>query len=309
MMRKLLAMGIFLVLSGTSVLHAQQDPQYTQYMYNQNVINPAYAGTRDGLTLTTLYRQQWTGVTGAPETLTFSGSTPIGDRVGVGLSVISDQIGPVKEKNFYGDFSYKLQVGKQTTLALGIKAGMTFHDVNLATIATTVPGDDAFANQVNESYFNVGTGAFLYGSNWYVGASVPNLLSAVHLDETQSDTGTNLGSETQHYFITAGYVYDINDNIKFKPHFLVKGAFDSPLSFDINTNFLFNNKFELGVSYRYEDSFSGLVGMQLTDNVKVGYAYDRVVSDIQVAANSSHEVFLTYDLNFPRKVMQSPRFF
>ncbi|MGJ8683132.1 MAG: PorP/SprF family type IX secretion system membrane protein [Nonlabens sp.] len=308
-MRKLLAMGIFLVLSGTSVLHAQQDPQYTQYMYNQNVINPAYAGTRDGLTLTTLYRQQWTGVTGAPETLTFSGSTPIGDRVGVGLSVISDQIGPVKEKNFYGDFSYKLQVGKQTTLSLGIKAGMTFHDVNLATIATTVPGDDAFANQINESYFNVGTGAFLYGSNWYVGASVPNLLSAVHLDESQNDTGAKLGSETQHYFLTGGYVFDINENIKLKPHALVKGAFDSPMSFDLNTNVLFNNKFEVGVSYRFQDSFSGLVGMQLTDNVKVGYAYDRVVSDIQVAANSSHEIFLTYDLNFPRKVMQSPRFF
>ncbi|PRX15175.1 type IX secretion system PorP/SprF family membrane protein [Nonlabens ulvanivorans] len=305
MMRKLLAMGIFLVLSGTSVLHAQQDPQYTQYMYNQNVINPAYAGTRDGLTLTTLYRQQWTGVTGAPETLTFSGSTPIGDRVGVGLSVISDQIGPVKEKNFYGDFSYKLQVGKKTTLSLGLKAGVTFHDVNLNFVNTTQPGDPLFSEQLNEQYLNLGAGAFLYGDNWYAGFSVPNMLNSTHLDED----GLTFGSETQHYFLTGGYVFDINENIKLKPHAMVKGAFDSPLSFDLNTNVLFNNKFEVGVSYRYEDSFSGLVGMQLTDNVKVGYAYDRVVSDIQVAANSSHEIFLTYDLNFPRKVMQSPRFF
>jgi len=308
-MRKLLTIGIFALLSGTSVLYAQQDPQYTQYMYNQNVINPAYAGTQENLTITSLYRQQWTGVVGAPETLTVAGSMPVGDRVGVGLSMISDQIGPVQEKNFYGDFSYKLQVGKNTTLALGIKAGLTFHDVNLATIATTVPGDDAFQDQVNENYFNVGTGAFLYGSNWYAGLSVPNLLNAVHLDETQNATGTNLGSETQHFFLTGGYVFDINENIKLKPHALIKGAFDAPISFDINTNVLFNNKFELGVSYRLEDSFSGLVGMQLTDNVKVGYAYDRVVSDIQVAANSSHEIFLTFGLNFPRKVMQSPRFF
>lgn len=308
-MRKLLAMGIFIVLSGTSVLHAQQDPQYTQYMYNQNVINPAYAGSTDNTRLTVLHRQQWTGVQGAPETLTFAGSTAIGDRIGVGLSVISDQIGPVQEKNFYADFAYKLQVGKNTTLALGIKAGMTFHDVNLATIRTTVPGDDAFQDRVNENYFNVGTGAFLYGSNWYAGASIPNLLNAVHLNETQSATGTNLGSETQHFFLTGGYVFDITDNIKLKPHAMFRGAFSAPVTFDLNTNVLFNNIFEVGVSYRYEDSFSGLIGMQLNDNIKVGYAYDRIVSDIQVAANSSHEIFLTYDLNFPRKVMQSPRFF
>lgn len=309
MMRKLLAMGIFALLSGASALYAQQDPQYTMYMYNQNVINPAYAGTQENLRITSLYRQQWSGVEGAPETLTFSGSMPVGDRVGVGLSVISDQIGPVKEKNFYGDFSYKLQVGKKTTLALGIKAGLTFHDVNLATIQTTVPGDDAFANQINDNYFNIGTGAFLYSDNWYVGASVPNLLSAVHLDESENDTGTNLGSETQHFFLTAGYVFDINENVKLKPHVLVKGAFDAPYSFDVNTNALFYDKFELGVSYRYEDSFSGLAAFQLNPNIKAGYAYDRVVSDIQVASNSSHELFLIFDLNFPRKVMQSPRFF
>lgn len=308
-MRKLLTLGILLVASSASVLYAQQDPQYTQYMYNQNVINPAYAGTKDALTVTALYRQQWAGVTGAPETITFSGSSPVGDRVGLGLSIISDQIGPVKEKNFYGDFSYRLPVSDKTTLALGLKAGVTFHDVNLATISTTVPGDDAFANQINESYFNVGTGAFLYGANWYVGASVPNLLNAVHLDETQNDTGTNLGSETQHYFLTGGYVFDLSETVKFKPHAMVKGAFNAPVSFDVNTNFLFNNKFELGVSYRLQDSFSGLVGMNLTESLKVGYAYDRVVSDINIAADASHEIFVTFDLAFPRKVMQSPRFF
>jgi type IX secretion system PorP/SprF family membrane protein len=308
-MKKLLAMGLLLSVAATSVMHAQQDPQYTQYMYNQNVINPAYAGTQEGMNLTALYRQQWSGVVGAPETLTFSGSTSIGEKVGVGLSVISDNLGPVSETNTYADFSYRFQVSENTTLALGLKAGLTFHDVNLATIRTTVPGDDAFQNQISENYFNVGTGAFLYGSNWYVGASVPNLLNAVHLDETENDTGTNLGSETQHYFLTGGYVFDVAENIKLKPHVLVKGAFDSPVSFDLNTNVLFNNKFEVGVSYRYQDSFSGLVGLHVTDSIMVGYAYDRVISDINVVANSSHEVFLSFGLAFPRKVMQSPRFF
>jgi type IX secretion system PorP/SprF family membrane protein len=309
MMRKLLALGLYSLIAGTMVLHAQQDPQYTQYMYNQNVINPAYAGTQDGLTATALYRQQWAGVAGAPETLTFAGSTSIGDRVGIGLSVISDQIGPVQEKNFYGDFSYRIPVSDKTTLALGLKAGFTFHDVNLATIRTTVPGDDAFANQVNENYFNVGTGAFLYGSNWYVGASVPNLLRAVHLDESENESGANLGSETQHFFVTTGYVFDLSETVKMKPHVLIKGAFNAPVSFDLNTNFLFNDTFEVGVSYRYQDSFSGLVGMNLTESLKVGYAYDRVTSEINVVADASHEIFLTYNISFPRKVMQSPRFF
>lgn len=308
-MRKLLALGLFSLLAGTTVLQAQQDPQYTQYMYNQNVINPAYAGTQEGMSVTALYRQQWAGVAGAPETITFSGSSSVGDRVGLGLSIISDQIGPVQEKNFYGDFSYRIPMSDKTTLALGLKAGMTFHDVNLATIATTVPGDDAFANQINESYFNVGTGAFLYGANWYVGASVPNLLRAVHLDENQNDTGTNLGSETQHFFVTSGYVFDLSETVRLKPHVLVKGAFDAPISFDLNTNVLFNNNFEIGASYRFEDSFSGLVAMNLSETLRVGYAYDRVTSDINVVADASHEIFLTFNLAFPRKVMQSPRFF
>jgi type IX secretion system PorP/SprF family membrane protein len=304
-MKKLLAMGLFISVAATSIVHAQQDPQYTQYMYNQNIINPAYAGTQDGVNITALYRQQWSGITGAPETITLSGSTPVGERIGLGLSIISDNIGPVSETNAYGDFSYKLQVGEKTTLALGLKAGLTFFDVNLNTVQTTQPGDPLFSEELNETYLNLGAGAFLYGENWYTGFSVPNMLKSTHLDEN----GLTFGSETQHYFLTGGYVFDVAENIKLKPHVLVKGAFDSPVSFDLNTNVLFNNKFELGVSYRYEDSFSGLIGMNITDNIKVGYAYDRIVSDISVVSDSSHEVFLTFGLAFPRKVMQSPRFF
>ncbi|WP_298954735.1 type IX secretion system membrane protein PorP/SprF [uncultured Nonlabens sp.] len=304
-MKKLLAMGLFFSIAATSLVQAQQDPQYTQYMYNQNVINPAYAGTQDGLNITALYRQQWSGVNGAPETITLSGSSPLGERSGVGLSLIADNLGPVHETNVYGDYSYRLQVGKKTTLALGLKAGVSFFDVGFSSVDTTTPGDDLFSQDVNETFLNLGAGAFLYGDNWYAGFSVPNMLESKHLDENS----LKFGNETQHYFVTGGYVFDVADNIKLKPHVLVKGAFDSPISFDLNTNVLFNEKFELGVSYRLEDSFSGLIGMNVTDNIKVGYAYDRVVSDISVVSNSSHEVFITFGLAFPRKVMQSPRFF
>lgn len=304
-MKKLLLIGLVTAFCGVGISHAQQDPQYTQYMYNQNIINPAYAGTNDLLTVTSLYRQQWSGVNGAPETFTLSGSSPIGNNVGVGLSFISDQIGPVKEQNIYGDFSYRLKVGKTTTLALGLKAGVTFHDVSLNSVVTIDPTDPLFQNALNENYLNLGAGAFFYSDNYYVGLSVPNMLNSTHLDES----GVVFGSEVQHYFLTGGYVFDLSDSVLFKPHFLVKGAFEAPVSFDVNANFLLNKRVELGVSYRYEDSFSGLIGFYLTESIRMGYAYDRVVSDISISSNSSHEVFLSFDLAFPRKVMQSPRFF
>lgn len=306
MKKNLLYLSLCLIAFGITESAAQQDPQYTQYMYNQNVFNPAYAGTRDAFNVTALYREQWSGLEGAPQTLTLSGSSPVGENVGLGLSVISDQIGPVQETNFYADFSYKFQVSANTKLSLGLKAGLTAHDIPLTRLnLTDQQVDPAFANNVDETTFNIGAGAFWYGDDFYLGLSMPNFLEGVHLD----DDGDEIGTEARHYFITGGYIFDLSNNVKFKPNFMVKGALDSPMSFDINTNFLLYDLIELGASYRYEDSFSGLIGMYISNNVQVGYAYDRVTSDINLIANSSHEVFVTLNFGFPRRVMETPRFF
>jgi len=304
-MRKLvIAFVVLLAYSSTSF--AQQDPQYTQYMYNQAVINPAYAGSKENLSIVALYRDQWSGFDGAPKTFTLSGHSPIGERTGLGLSVISDQHGPVKENNIYADFSYKFNVSETTKLALGIKGGVTLHDIALNSGTTTaIPGDPLFANDVSSATPNAGIGAFLYSEKYYVGLSMPNMLKSVHLDEN----GKKYGSDIQHYFLTAGYVFQITDNTKFKPSFLVKSSFDAPVSFDVNANFLFFDKFEIGASYRNEDSVSGLVGFAFSDSIRIGYAYDHVLTDISEAAAASHEVFLQFDLNFPKKVSRSPRFF
>ncbi|MGB3591164.1 MAG: type IX secretion system membrane protein PorP/SprF [Nonlabens sp.] len=304
-MKKILWMFLAATAASTMAVNAQQDPQYTQYMYNQNVINPAYAGTEDAFKATALYRQQYSGLDGGPETLTFSGSTPLGERVGLGLNFINDEIGPVKEQNVSGDFSYRLPMNERITLALGIKAGVSFLDVNLNSTFPIVPGDPLLSGQVNETFLNIGAGAFLYSDNWYLGASVPNFLNSTHVDTD----ARKFGSEEQHYFVTGGYVFGVSENFKLKPHFLVKGAFESPVSFDVNLNGLFYDRFELGVSYRHEDSFSGLASVLVTDNIRVGYAYDRVTSDINFVAPSSHEFFVSFNFAFPRKVMQSPRFF
>ncbi|NND62015.1 MAG: type IX secretion system membrane protein PorP/SprF [Flavobacteriaceae bacterium] len=285
--------------------HAQQDPQYTQYMYNMNVVNPAYAGSKESLSLTALYRKQWSGLDGAPETITFSGHSPVTDKVGLGLSAIKDELGPVKETNVYVDFSYTLQVSDNLNLALGLKAGASFHDVGLSDIELQDPNDPFFSQDINNTYPNIGAGAFFYGDNFYIGLSVPNFLTSVHLDEN----GLKIGSETNHYFGTAGYVFQVSENVKLKPSVMVKSAFDAPVSYDGNLNALFYEKFEIGASYRLDDSFSGLVGFQATPNIRIGYAYDHVVSDLDAVANASHEVIITFDVFFKKKSLRSPRYF
>ncbi|MDN3722912.1 type IX secretion system membrane protein PorP/SprF [Aequorivita sp. SDUM287046] len=285
--------------------HAQQDPQYTQYMYNMNVINPAYAGSKESLSLTALYRNQWSGMEGNPITFTFSADSPITDKIGLGLSAIKDELGPVSETNVYADFSYTLQLGGTTKLALGLKAGATFHEVGLANLDLQDPNDPFFSENINNTYPNIGAGAFLYGEKFYVGLSVPNMLQSVHLDEN----GIKYGSETNHYFATAGYVFQVSESFKLKPSAMVKSAFDAPVSFDVNLNALMYDRFELGASYRLDDSFSGLVGFQITPNIRVGYAYDHVTSDLKTVGPASHEVVLTFDVFFKPRVLRSPRFF
>lgn len=298
-------LSIIAVLLLAFQMHGQQDPQYTQYMYNMNIVNPAYAGSREGLSFGLLYRNQWSRIEGGPETGTFFGHTPIGSNLGLGLSVISDQIGPVKETNAYVDVSYTLNLGGEHKLAFGVKGGATFHDIGLAGI-DIVDEDDPFLNQnINSTTPNIGAGFFYYTEKYYVSLSVPNLLSSVHLD---SD-GRKIGSETQHYFLTGGYVFDLSPNTELKPSVMVKSSFDAPTSFDVNLNARFFKKFEIGASYRLDDSFSGLVNFALTDGLRIGYAYDAISSDIKAYAPASHEIMLLFDLNFPKRVSRSPRYF
>lgn len=287
---------------------AQQDPHYTQYMYNMSVMNPAYAGSKENLSMGLLYRKQWVEIEDAPTTGTFFGHAPVGKNVGMGLSVISDKIGPVEENNIYADFSYTLNLGGEHKLAFGIKTGLTLHKVGLYDeVYPTLPDefDPAFSENTSNSYFNIGSGLFYYTNKYYLGFSVPNLIKSKHLDFN----GREFGSEVSHYFLTGGYVFDINENVKFKPFFMMKSALEAPTSLDLSTNFLFNQKFEIGATYRLEDSFGAMVNYAITPNLKLGYAYDHIVSDLNVTTPSSHEIILLFDLNFPKKVSSSPRFF
>ena len=317
---KKLYLAALLALGGLADATAQQDPHYTQYMYNMNVINPAYAGSKENLSFGLLYRKQWVDIEDSPTTMTFSGSSPVGKNVGLGLSVINDKIGPVEETNAYADFSYTLNLGGEHRLALGLKAGATFHKVGLwSDIGNgNVPDefDPAFQENTSRTYFNIGAGFFYYTDKYYIAASVPNMLKSKHLDYTPPSGNTNpslvprkFGSEETHYFITAGYVFQLTDNLKMKPSAMVKSSFNVSPSIDGSLNFLFFERFEIGATYRLDDSFGAMVNYAITPNIRLGYAYDHIVSDLNVTTPSSHEVILLFDLNFPKKVSRSPRYF
>ena len=305
-MKKLIL--IFLTVLIAQQVSAQQDPQYTQYMYNMNIINPAYAGISEGLSIGALYRSQWVGLDGGPETYTFNIHSPVGKQLAMGLSVISDQIGPVQETNAYVDVSYTIPTGMETRLAFGVKGGFTFHDIGIAETQINLVdmGDPFFANAINETTPNIGAGVYFYKPNkYYVSVSVPNILNGVHLDAN----GTKIGSESEHMFAAAGYVFDLSENFKLKPHALLKYAFDAPISYDINANLFMYDFVEVGLGYRTDDSITAMVNFLVSPSIRIGYAYDSIQSELSFLTKASHEIFINFDINFRTKVSRSPRYF
>ncbi|WP_313804807.1 type IX secretion system membrane protein PorP/SprF [Flavobacterium sp.] len=304
---------LLIALAGVFSANAQQDPHYTQYMYNMNVVNPAYAGSKESISGGVLYRAQWVDVEGAPQTGTFSLHSPVGKNVGLGLSFINDKIGPVEENNIYADFSYTLNLGGEHKLALGLKTGATFHNVGLFSDIgngyVTSPGDIAFNENSSNTYFNIGSGLFYYTNKYYVAFSVPNMLKSKHLVVTEDGSERKFGSEVSHYFLTGGYIFDLSENTKMKPSFMLKSAFNAPTSLDGSLNFLFFDKFEIGGTYRLDDSFGAMVNYAVTPSIRVGYAYDHVISDLGEVGRSSHEFMLLFDINSKKKASISPRFF
>lgn len=296
-----LILGVLALLSITAVF-GQQDPQYTQYMYNMNVLNPAYAGSRGVTSIGLLGRTQWVGLDGAPQTLTLSVHSPIGNAVGLGFSVIHDEIGPVKEDNVYADFSYTIFTSAEGRLAFGLKVGATFLDVRELVM---VDGPDPLNEPVNETSPNFGAGLFYYTNKFYVGFSAPNFLETKHLENSGGIVST--ASERMHYFLTSGYVFDIADNLKLKPSAMLKATAGAPLSVDLSANLLIDQKIELGLSHRLDDSISGLIGFQVNDDFRIGYAYDHTTSKFGTYNSGSHEIMLLFDIN--KKKIKSPRFF
>jgi len=298
----------------TVVMWSQQDAQYTQYMYNMSVVNPAYTTGNIGVVnLGALHRTQWVGANGAPKSSNIFAHTPINENVEVGFSLINDNIGDVvKQNDLYADFAYKLDLEENGKLSFGLKAGVTFFDVNFNGFVLEsgdVFTDPDFAENINQSFLNFGAGVYYNTENYYIGLSVPAILNAKHLDR---NNGKYQGTEQAHTYLTGGYVFEINELFKFKPAFMAKAVKGAPISLDLTANVLFDNKVEFGVGYRLEDAFSGMVNFKATPELRIGYAYDHTISNLGPFSSGSHEIFVLYDLNIiglHKGYDKSPRFF
>ncbi|WP_010230609.1 PorP/SprF family type IX secretion system membrane protein [Gillisia marina] len=306
----------FLIFTGIILISfqgmSQQDPLYTQYMYNMSVLNPAYATDDPGmLRLGGIYRSQWVGIDGAPSTANFFAHTPLSERVEVGISIVHDEIGDwVKENNITADFAYVLPLNETNKLSLGIKGGLTTFDSNISGLTLNQLDDPAFREDINEVFPVVGVGAYFFGEKYYVGLSAPNLLTSKHLENQQGLR--TLGEENIHYFVTGGYVFDINEDFKLKPAFMARGVQGAPLSVDITANVLMFNRLEAGVGYRFGDAITGLVNFAITPQLKLGYAYDRTTSNLGDYNDGTHEFLLLFDLDLfglSKGYDKSPRFF
>lgn len=305
-------LGILVLVAAGFVSKAQQDPMYTQYMFNQQTINPAYAGTWESLSFMVLGRQQWAGFDGAPQTYTFSMQAPLkNERVALGLNLISDKVGQEKRFYMFGDYSYLLPINDNLRLRLGLKGGFTNYSNNLNDYDINDPTDPSFQGVIDKKFVpNFGIGGFLYSRRGYIGFSVPKILN--HDFELENETAS-LSGEFRHYFLSAGLVFNLGESLKFKPTMLTKASFTSesgsPVEIDLTANFLIKERFWLGAMYRTGDSFGFIAQWIIDKKLRIGYAYDYTITPLQNFNNGTHEIMVSYELRFLKEMFASPRYF
>lgn len=292
----------------TDQIHAQQDSQYTQYMYNTMMINPAYTGSRGGTSIFGLYRNQWVGLDGAPKTATLSFHTPIESKhIGLGAAIYHESIGPQQTNVIDVDFSYTIEFD-ESKLAFGLKAAAAWYNFDRNKLHLLDANDYAFDGKPSTFLPNIGAGVYYYGEKYYIGFSIPYLLDTKTFSKTDDRKISDV-NEKQHYNLMGGYVFDLSENTKFKPAALMKMVQGSPLQFDLSANFLFNERFTLGAAWRWSAAVSAMAGFQIDKNWFIGYAYDWETTDLRKYNSGSHEIFLRYEFFRETKRIISPRFF
>lgn len=290
------------------VSNAQQDAQYTQYMYNTIEVNPAYAGSRGALSVFGLYRTQWIGLDGAPETSTFSVNTPLRNSdLGLGVSLVNDKIGPTVENTLSADLSYTIPTSESWKLSFGIKGTANLFNIDINKLSYEDQDDPQFQNLKNKFSPNVGAGIYYHSDRAYIGLSVPNFIETNRYDSDD----VAIFKEKINYYLIAGYVFNLDrlEYIKFKPALMAKMVEGAPLQVDVSGNFMFNDKFVLGLAYRWSASVSAMAGFQVTKGMYIGYGYDHETTQLRKYNSGSHEIFLRFEFFNNYNKMISPRFF
>jgi len=307
---------LFLVLLFVGEMRAQQDAQYTQYMFNTISVNPAYAGSRGQLSIAALYRAQWVGLEGAPTSQTVNIHSPIrNSKLGYGISVVNDEIGDgtVQETYFDGVLSYTIEVARDAKLSFGLKAGLNVLNLDFNRLRNFDAEPVNVDNIENRISPNIGLGFYYHTKKFYAGLSAPNLLQTEHFDNSATDANAIqfLSQERINFYLITGYVFDLNGNLKFKPALLTKVVGGAPLQVDLSANFMFADKFTFGAAYRLDAAVSAMAGFQISDQLMLGLAYDKETTELGGTRfnDGSFEVFLRYELVISFQRLVSPHFF
>jgi type IX secretion system PorP/SprF family membrane protein len=288
---------------------AQQHPIFTQYMFNGLVINPAYAGSHESMSLTATARRQWAGLAGAPETEIISMHTPLKfSRSAAGIVAIHDQVSVMNQTTLYGVYSYRIPISEKAKLAVGAQGGVTYYHADytqLDIVTGTSQTDPAFAGIENRYLPNLGIGAYYYTKRTYVGLSLPTIIN-----NRWSNQDAELKARQQRqYFLSAGHVFDLSQDLKLKPNILLRWVESGPFQYDINANLLIKEIVWVGVSYRMKDAIDGLIEFNINRQLSIGYSYGYPISKLVAYQSGTHEVLVSYRLKRNKDIMLSPRYF
>lgn len=305
--------SLLLILSilGLRVTFAQQSPMYTQYMFNTLAVNPAYAGSRNVLSATALLRSQWIGMEGAPVTQTLSFDTSLPNkRVGLGIQAFNDKIGITRTTGVFASYAYRIRM-ENSTLALGLQGGVSNFRANYTDVPLDEQGqpDLAFSQNVNTYLPNFGAGVYYNTDKFYFGISAPHLLNNTLTNNSAVVTNGLIARQYLHLFITSGYVFDLSEDLKLKPSFLINGVKGAPIKVDLNANLWIGDVFSVGAQYGHKSNMSGLLEFQVTPQVRIGYAYDRSITPLVNFNSGSHEIMLRYEFGFDDQRIMAPRYF
>jgi type IX secretion system PorP/SprF family membrane protein len=298
------AAPVFLLLSLLLpvLLRAQQLPLYSQYMFNTLEINPAYAGFKQSMQFTSIFRKQFNGIKDAPQTAMLSGDMPIGDtKLGVGLKIVDDRISITQNFGAQGSMSYRIE-GENSNLAFGLQIGALNYKTDFSKLNITNPGDPVFAQNLNALTANFGTGIFYNTAKFYAGLSAPNLVRT-HLRKVDVALAEYEVKQNTHMYLNAGYLIDLNDNFILKPSFLLRGVKGIPLQYDVNANVFFRDLMSAGVSYRSHSALVGLLDFRLVPTLRLGYAYDYNLGRLNNFSKGTHEIILRYHIPFDRDTL------
>ncbi|WP_207428528.1 type IX secretion system membrane protein PorP/SprF [Pedobacter sp. SYSU D00535] len=310
-MRKLFILTIVFLTGLGNTTQAQQEAMYSQYMFNTLAVNPAYAGSRNLISATGLLRSQWTGIDGAPRTTTFTIDAPIEDkRMGVGVQIFSDKIGITSTTGAFASYAYRIRMDK-ASLSFGLQAGVSQYRADFSSVSLNYEGgsnDAAFQENTNKLMPNFGTGVYYNSDRFYIGLSAPQLLNN-KFSGLKVEGDNSFAGKQAHFFLASGYVMPLGEDFSFKPSFLLKGVRGAPLAADFNGTLWIRNTIAFGAQYRTNAAFAGLLELQVTPQVRLGYAYDYTTTSLKSYSGGSHEIMLRYEFGFEKGKVLSPRYF